>query len=84
MIALTFTVIDCIKLQNVRLAEAQRLTKQQVGVFKCNHGHLFVFGKEIIAIMHNAVKVIHPACIIYFCCGIFIEIFLLTWKGKDS
>ena len=75
---LTFTIIQCIELLNIRLTETFPLTELHAGLFKSFYSTLAILGEGVTPIMHQTLEVVHGAKIIEFTVRILIKIVSLT------
>ena len=81
---LTFTIIQCIQLLNVRLTKTFPLTKLHAGLFKSFYSTLAILGEGATPIMHQTLEVIHGTKIIELTVRILIKIVSLTWETKKN
>ena len=79
---LTFTVVQCIQLLYVCLAEALSLTELQAGLFDGLYCALPIFGESVTPIMHQALEVVHGTKIVEFTMRVLVEIVSLTCDSK--
>ena len=79
---LTFTIIQCIELLNVRLTKTFPLTKLHAGLFKSFYSTLAILGEGATPIMHQTLEVVHGTKIIELTVRILIKIVSLTWETK--
>ena len=79
---LTFTIIQCIELLNVRLTKTFPLTKLHAELLNSFYSTLTILGEGVTPIMHQTLEVVHGTKIIELTVRILIKIVSLTWETK--